>query len=397
MMLTQANKAARPVLAMQARALSASAPSAKPENPMFSSGPCAKRPGWNVSALQTDSLGRSHRSKIGKERLGKVIEESKRILGVPSDYHLGIVPGSDTGAFEMAMWSMLGPKPLDAFAFESFGSGWLKDALNELKLGDQTAVHEADYGVLPDMSKARKDADVMFTYNGTTSGVRVPNLDFIADDREGLSMVDATSAVFSMKIDWSKVDVLTYSWQKVLGGEGAHGVLVLSPRAVERLESHTPSWPMPKVFRLTKKGKLNGDIFKGSTINTPSMLCVEDCLDALKWADSVGGLDGMIDRSEKNLQIVREWVEATPYASFLAQEPSTVSCTSICLSLDGISKDNIKKMTSFLEKEDVAYDIGSYRDAPPGLRIWGGATVENEDMKKLMPWISHAYEKFKDQ
>mmetsp|Transcript_4801 Transcript_4801/g.8164 ORF Transcript_4801/g.8164 Transcript_4801/m.8164 type:complete len:397 (+) Transcript_4801:120-1310(+) len=396
-MLSTLSKAGRPLASMHVRALSSAAPSVKPENPMFSSGPCSKRPGWTPSALATESLGRSHRSKIGKERLAKAIDDSKRILGLPEGYHLGIVPGSDTGAFEMAMWSLLGPRPLDAFAFESFGSGWVKDALNELKLKDQTIVHESDYGVLPDMSKARKDADVMFTYNGTTSGVRVPNLDFIADDREGLTLVDATSAVFSMKIDWSKVDVLTYSWQKVLGGEGAHGVLVLSPRAVERLESHTPTWPMPKVFRLTKKGKLNGDIFKGSTINTPSMLCVEDCIDALQWADSVGGLDGMVEKSEQNLQVIREWVEATPWVNFLAKDPATVSCTSICLSLDGISKDGIKKMTSLLEKEAVAYDIGSYRDAPPGLRIWGGATVDAADLKKLTPWLEYTYEKFKDQ
>lgn len=380
------------------RAMStASKPSVKPADARFGSGPCKKRPGWTVDALKDTPLGRSHRSKIGKEKLKEAIEESKRILKLPAGYELGIVPGSDTGAFEMAMWSVLGQREMDVFHWESFGKGWASDVLGQLKLTDSATVHEADYGQLPDMSKARKDADVIFTWNGTTSGVRVPNADWIADDRTGLTLCDATSAAFAMDLPWEKLDVTTYSWQKVLGGEGGHGILVLSPRAIERLESYTPAWPMPKVFRLTKKGKLNGDIFKGSTINTPSMICVEDYLDALKWAESVGGQKGLVGISEANLDIVRKWVDASPFASFLAQEPATVSCTSICLSLDGISKDGIKKMTSMLEAENVAVDIGSYRDAPPGLRIWGGATVENSDMDKLMPWLTYTYEQCKDE
>jgi len=371
-------------------------PTVKPEDSRFGSGPCKKRTGWTVEALKDGAYGRSHRSKLGKEKLKLAIDKSKEILGLPEGYELGIVPGSDTGAFEMAMWGMLGPKPIDVFQWESFGKGWMSDIIKELKLKDQTVTHEAGYGQLPKMSMARKEADVVFTWNGTTSGVCVPNGDWIADDRTGLTMCDATSAAFAMDLPWEKLDVVTYSWQKVLGGEGAHGILILSPRAIERLESHTPSWPMPKVFRLTKGGKLNRGIFKGETINTPSMLAVEDNLDSLKWAEEIGGLKAIQRISQSNLSIVKEWVDSTSYASFLATDPSTISCTSICLSLDGISKDGIKKMTGMLDSHNVALDIGSYRDAPAGLRIWGGATVEPSDMKKLMPWLSYTYELCKD-
>jgi len=379
------------------RALSSSAPSVKPADPRFGSGPCKKRPGWSLDALKDTALGRSHRSKLGKTKLKDAIEETKDVLKLPAGYEVGIVPGSDTGAFEMAMWSVLGAKPVDVFQWESFGKGWASDITGQLKLKDSANIYSADYGELPPLEKARKDADVVFTWNGTTSGVRVPNGDWIAADREGLTLCDATSAAFAMDLPWDKLDITTYSWQKVLGGEGAHGILILSPRAVERLESYTPSWPMPKVFRLTKGGKLIKGIFEGATINTPSMLCVEDYLDSLQWAKQVGGLEGIIKTSETNLEIVKSWVDSQSYASFLAKDPATVSCTSICLSLDGISKDGIKNMTSLLEKENVAVDIGSYRDAPPGLRIWGGATVENSDMEKLMPWLTYAYEQSKDQ
>ena len=347
-----------------------------------------------MNKLSDAAVGRSHRSKLGKAKLKDAIEESKRILGVPKDYHLGIVPGSDTGAFEMAMWSVLGARPVDVFQWESFGKGWLGDITKELKLSD-VAKHEAGYGELPDLGKARPSADVVFTWNGTTSGVRVPDGNWISSSREGLTLCDATSAAFAMDLPWDKLDITTYSWQKVLGGEGAHGILILSPRAVARLESYQPQWPMPKVFRLTKGGKFQKAIFEGSTINTPSMLCVEDYLTALKWADQMGGVKGLEKTSQENLAIVRDWVNATPYASFLAKEPSTVSSTSICLSLADITPEQIKKMTAILEKENVAVDIGSYRDAPPGLRIWGGATVEPSDMKLLMPWLSWSYEEAK--
>lgn len=381
-----------------ARSLSSvAAPSVKPADARFGSGPCKKRVGWTLDALKDGAVGRSHRSKLGKDKLKEAIEKTKAVLGLPAGYEVGIVPASDTGAFEMAMWSVLGPRQIDCFQWESFGKGWGSDITGQLKLGDQTIVHEAGYGELPDLAKARKDADVIFTMNGTTSGVRVPNGDWIAADREGLTLCDATSAVFAMEMPWDKLDITTYSWQKVLGGEGAHGMLILSPRAVERLESYSPAWPMPKIFRLTKGGKLIKGIFEGATINTPSMLCVEDYLDALNWTEAEGGLSALIAKSEKNLAIVKQWVDSQPYASFLAKEEATVSCTSICLSLDGISKDGIKKMTSLLESQDVAVDIGSYRDAPPGLRIWGGATVENSDMEKLMPWLTYAYDQCKDQ
>lgn len=381
-----------------ARLLSAAAAPPKPADARFGSGPCKKRPGYTLEgALGAAPLGRSHRAKIGKDRLKGVIEDTKKVLKLPAGYEVAVVPGSDTGAYEMAMWSLLGPRPIDCFEWESFGKGWATDITKQLKLKD-TVVHSVpSYGLLPDLSKARKDADVCFTFNGTTSGVRVPNMDWISNDRTGLTLCDATSSAFAMDMEWSKLDVTTFSWQKVLGGEGAHGMLILSPRAVQRLESYSPPWPMPKVFRMTKGGKFEKEIFEGSTINTPSMMCVEDYADALKWAQSVGGLEGLIKRSEKNLDIVKKWVAKNPYATFLAKDPKTVSCTSICLALSGISKDGLKKMTSMLEKENVALDIGSYRDAPAGLRIWGGATVESADMEKLMPWLSYAYDKCKDQ
>lgn len=380
--------------AASARALS-TLPSTLPSSNQFSSGPCKKRPGWSPEALSNAALGRSHRSAIGKAKLKLAIDETKRILNIPEDYHVGIVPGSDTGAFEMAMWSVLGAAPVDVCYWESFGKGWMTDIVKQLGLESSVTKHEADYGVLPDLSKTRSGADIVFTWNGTTSGVRVPNGDWIDADRTGLTLCDATSAAFAMDLPWDKLDITTYSWQKVLGGEGAHGVLVLSPRAVERLESYTPAWPMPKVFRLTKDNKLIKGIFTGATINTPSMLCVEDYLDSLKWADSVGGQQGMVAISERNLSIVRDFVAATPWIEFLAEEAETVSCTSICLKLPELDKDQIKKMTSLLEEQNVAVDIGSYRDAPAGLRIWGGATVEPADMEKLMPWLAWAHEEAK--
>lgn len=378
------------------RAMSTTMPSVKPADSRFGSGPCKKRPGWNLNALNDAALGRSHRSKLGKNKLKEAIEKTKTSLGLPAGYEVGIVPASDTGAFEMAMWSMLGERDIDCFQWESFGKGWGSDINGQLKLKDSTIIHEAGYGELPDLSKARKEADIVFTMNGTTSGVRVPNGDWISSDRQGITLCDATSAVFAMQMPWEKLDVTTYSWQKVLGGEGAHGIIILSPRAIERLETYTPSWPMPKIFRMTKNGKLIKGIFEGATINTPSMMCVEDYIDALNWVESIGGLNEVIKISEKNLEIVKNWVDSQSYASFLAKEESITSCTSICLSLDGISKDGIKKMTSLLEEQNVAVDIGSYRDAPPGLRIWGGATVENSDMEKLMPWLTYAYNESKD-
>jgi phosphoserine aminotransferase len=370
---------------------SAPKPTAKPASPNFGSGPCKKRPGWSVEALKDGALGRSHRSALGKAKLAECIAESKRILGVPSDYHLGIVPASDTGAYEMAMWSLLGPRPVDVCHWESFGKGWYGDITTQLKLDDVREFTVDEYGALPDLHATNPAHDICFTWNGTTSGVRVPNGDWIPENREGLTLCDATSAVFAMEMPWDKLDVVTYSWQKVLGGEGAHGVLVLSPRAVERLETYTPAWPMPKIFRMTKAGQFQKGIFAGSTINTPSMMAVEDCIDALKWADNLGGNAGLIARSEANLQVVRDFVDAHDWISFLANEDAITSSTSICLSLD-LPADKIKEMTKMLEAEDVAYDIGAYRDAPPGLRIWGGATVESDDMAKLMPWLKWAYD-----
>ncbi|CAM9670769.1 unnamed protein product, partial [Scytosiphon promiscuus] len=365
-------------------------PPDKPQHPEFSSGPCKKRPGWSASKLKSESLGRSHRSKVGKARLKYAIEESKRILGIPDDYLLGIVPASDTGAYEMAMWSMLGPRDIDSCHWESFGKGWHGDAMTHLGLKDRVTEHTADYGHLPDLTQTNPDSDILFTWNGTTSGVKVPNGDWISDDRKGLTFNDCTSAAFAMDIPWNKCDVSTYSWQKVLGGEGAHGVLVLSPRAVERLESFTPDRPLPKIFRMVKKGKVDRSIFDGSTINTPSMLCVEDYIDALQWCDTVGGLNGLIKRSEANARVINKFCGERDWIRNLAQDPATASNTSVCLTLD-LEKDQVKNMVGLLETEGVAFDVGSYRDAPAGLRIWCGATVEKEDVEALMPWLEWAY------
>ena len=365
------------------------APSTKPSNPNFSSGPCSKRPGYQLRALDVGTLGRSHRSSVGKTALREVCEETKRLLGLPDDYLVGVVPASDTGAFEMAMWSMLGARGVDVFAWESFGKTWLNDIVKDLTLPDVN-IYEADYGVLPDLSLTNKRNDIVFTWNGTTSGVKVPDGDWIPSDREGLTFCDATSAVFAMEMPWPKLDVTTFSWQKVLGGEGAHGMLILSPRAVERLETYTPPWPLPKIFKLTKKGKLIDGIFRGETINTPSMLCVADYLDALGWINSIGGLEGAIRRSEENLAVIADFVSKSDWLSFLAQDQNTVSNTSVCLSVEA-SPDQVKEMTKLLETEGVAFDIGAYRDAPPGLRIWCGTTIEKTDVKLLIDWLDWAY------
>jgi phosphoserine aminotransferase len=378
-------------------------PANRPQNPNFSSGPCAKRPGWNVEVLNNALLGRSHRSRLGRERLKEVITRTKSILGIPETYVCGIVPASDTGAIELAMWSLLGARGVDMVAWESFGSSWVTDVQKQLKLSDCRSI-KADYGILPDLSQIDCDRDVVFTWNGTTSGVKTPNGEWIPDDRQGLTLADATSAVFAMDIPWSKLDVVTWSWQKVMGGEAAHGMIVLSPRAVERLESYTPAWPLPKIFRLTKGGKLEKAIFEGDTINTPSMLCVEDALDGLKWAEQLGGLPTLIQRSEANLKAIADWVDATAWVNFLAADPSTRSNTSICLKVadpwfNALTVEEqakaIKKMVALLESEQVAYDIASYRDAPSGLRIWGGATVETADIEALLPWLDWAYEETK--
>jgi len=373
-------------------------PAQRPVRPHFSSGPCAKRPGWTPAVLEDALLGRSHRSGPGKARLKEVLDRSRTLLNLPEDYRIAIVPASDTGSVEMAMWSLLGERPVDMLAWESFGRTWVTDVAKQLKLAD-ARVLDADYGALPDLSQVHPDHDVVFTWNGTTSGVRVPDADWIAADRGGLTICDATSAVFAMEIPWPKIDVATWSWQKVLGGEGGHGMLVLSPRAVERLESYTPSWPMPKIFRLTKGGKLIDGVFRGETINTPSMLCVEDALDSLKWADGIGGLPALIARSEANLSAVAEWVAARDWIDFLPHRPESRSSTSICLSLtdacglDGDARATApKRMAKLLEEEGVALDINGYRDAPPGLRIWGGATVDPHDTKALMPWLDWAFE-----
>lgn len=367
----------------------------KPENPEFSSGPCKKRPGYDVSKLDARTAGRSHRSKIGKERLAYAIDETKRVLGIPDDYLVGIVPASDTGAYEMAMWNVLGQRDVDVFHWESFGKGWFSDAVSHLNLRNTVAVNEytADYGELPDVSKANPDNDICFTFNGTTSGVRVPEgCDFISDDRTGITLCDATSACFAMNMPWKKLDITTYSWQKVLGGEGGHGMLVLSPKAVERLESYTPeNRPLPKIFRMVKKGKVDRAIFKGSTINTPSMLAVEDYIDALEWAGSIGGLPALVAKSEANLAVLEKFVDENEWVDFLAKDPATRSCTSVCLTLD-LTADQIKSFVNVLESEDVAYDIGGYRDAPPSIRIWCGATVEQDDLEALVPWMKWAYE-----
>ncbi len=380
-------------------------PSVRPSNPNFSSGPCAKRPGWSVDTLQAAATGRSHRAKIGKEKLLEVIESSKRILGIPAHYKLGIVPASDTGAFEMAMWSMLGARGVDMLAWESFGSGWVTDAKKQLKLSD-IRVFEAEYGQLPDLSQVDWSRDVCFTWNGTTSGVRVPNADWIADDREGLALCDATSAVFAMPIPFEKLDVVTWSWQKVMGGEAAHGMLALSPKAVERLESYTPDWPLPKIFRMTKSGALIDGIFKGETINTPSMLAVEDALDGLRWADAIGGLNSLVSRTNANMAAISAWVANTDWVDFLAEDDANRSPTSVCLKIsdpwyaslsDDAKAAGAKQLANLLADEGVAYDIGAYRDAPPGLRIWAGATIETADLEALFPWLDWAYQSIKQQ
>lgn len=372
-------------------------PDRKPNRAFFSSGPCAKRPGWSPAGLADAWTGRSHRAAGGKAKLQEVIDRSRTILGMPDDFRLAIVPASDTGAVEMVLWSLLGARGVDVLAWESFGKGWASDVTQQLKL-DDVRVLDADYGMLSDLRAVDPARDTVFTWNGTTSGVCVPDGDWIAADREGLTICDATSAVFAMDLPWGKLDAVTWSWQKVLGGEGAHGMLALSPRAVERLERYTPPWPLPKIFRLTKAGKLIEGVFRGETINTPSMLCVEDAIDSLKWAEEIGGLPVLIERSRANLAAVAAWVEATPWVQFLAAQPASRSSTSICLKLTDtgeLTGDEAasapKKIAALLDKEGIAYDIAGYRDAPPGLRIWGGATVDPLDMRVLMPWIEWAY------
>jgi phosphoserine aminotransferase len=378
-------------------------PGLRPANPQFSSGPCAKRPGWSPEVLKNAALGRSHRAKLGKSRLKYAIDLTREVLEVPADYRIGIVPASDTGAYEMAMWTMLGARPVDCLAWESFGEGWVNDAVKQLKLKD-ARVMKAPYGTLPDLNAVNPDHDVLFTWNGTTSGVRVPNADWIKADRKGLTFCDATSAAFAQTLEWPKLDIVTYSWQKVLGGEAAHGMLILSPRAVERLESYTPAWPLPKIFRLTSGGKLIEGIFEGETINTPSMLCVEDYIDALEWAKTVGGLKGLVARCDANAKAIADFVAQKPFLEFLAKDPATRSNTSVCLNfVDPLvramsEKDQAafaKDVAAKLEKQGVGLDLGSYRDAPPGLRIWCGATVETSDVVALMPWIEWAFNQTK--
>jgi phosphoserine aminotransferase len=379
-------------------------PGVRPAVPHFSSGPCAKRPGWSLSALTDAVLGRSHRSKIGKAKLKRAIDLTREVLEVPADYRIGIVPASDTGAVEMVLWSMLGVRPITMLAWESFGEGWVSDVVKELKLENVTVL-EAPYGELPNLAAVDWACDVVFTWNGTTSGVRVPNGDWIAADRGGLAICDATSACFAQALDWSKLDVVTYSWQKALGGEAAHGMLILSPRAVARLESHVPRWPLPKIFRLTKGNKLNQGIFEGETINTPSMLCVEDYLDTLTWAKSVGGLAALMARADANAEVIADWVARTPWIDFLAADPAVRSNTSVCLKVvdPAVGKLPAAAQAAFvkgiavaLEKEGVAYDIDAYRDAPPGLRIWCGSTVERADVEALTQWLDWAFAKGKD-
>ena len=372
----------------------------KPVNPNFSSGPCAKRPGWSPSVLDGCPTGRSHRSAMGKSRLAEVISLSREILGVPEDWRLGIVPASDTGAVEMALWSLLGQRGVDMLAWESFGKGWVTDVVKQLAL-DDVRVFEAPYGALADLEQVDSARDVVFTWNGTTSGVRVPDAHWISDDRTGLTICDATSAAFAMDLPWSKLDVVTYSWQKVMGGEGAHGVLIISPRAVERLETYSPAWPLPKIFRLTKGGKLIEGIFKGETINTPSMLAVEDALDGLKWAQSIGGLAALIDRTDRNAAAIEAWVSQTDWVDYLATDPRCRSTTSVCLRIfderitgfdEAGQRALVKRMVALLEAEGAAYDLGAYRDAPPGLRIWAGATIETSDLELLFPWLDWAFD-----
>jgi phosphoserine aminotransferase len=374
-------------------------PNARPQRPDFSSGPCAKRPGWTPQALLDAATGRSHRSKLGKKKLAEVIDRTRAVLGIPADHRIGIVPASDTGAVEMTLWSMLGARPVDALVWESFGEAWATDIVKQLKLKD-ARVLKAPYGALPDLKQVDWTHDVVFTWNGTTSGVRVPDGDWIAQDRAGLSICDATSAVFAQDLPWAKLDVVTWSWQKVMGGEGAHGMLVLSPRAVERLTSYTPPWPLPKLFRMTSGGKLTEGIFKGETINTPSMLAVEDAIDGLVWGEKVGGLKGLMARSNANLAVMERFVAARPWADFLAKSPATRSNTSVCINIvapwftaldEAKRAAAAKKMADMLEAENAGYDLGHYRDAPPGLRIWCGATVEAADLEALVPWLDWAY------
>ncbi len=375
-------------------------PQARPARPFFSSGPCAKPPGWSPEVLKDAFVARSHRAAEGKARLAEVIDRTRDLLKIPADYLIGIVPGSDTGAIEMAMWSTLGPRGVDMLSWENFGKMWVIDAIDQLKLKG-ARVMEAPYGELPDLSQVNPDNDVVFTWNGTTSGVCVPNGDWIAADRKGLTLCDATSAVFSMKLPWDKLDVVTWSWQKAMGGEAAHGMLVLSPRAVERIESYTPPWPLPKVFRMTKKGKIDAGIFRGETINTPSMLCVDDALFSLRWMEKAGGAPEMLRRSQANLAAIAAWVEKTPWAEFLAADKATRSCTSICVKIadaSGLSGDALvatpKQIASMLAAEGVAYDINNHRAAPPSLRIWGGATVDADDIQNLMPWLDWAFAEY---
>lgn len=374
-------------------------PAVRPADSRFSSGPTKKRPGWSLDALQGAVLGRSHRSKLGKARLKDAIDRTREILGVPADYRIGITPGSDTGAVELAMWSMLGPRKVDVLAWESFGEDWVTDVAKQLKL--EHRVFKAPYGELPDLGQVDFKNDVIFTWNGTTSGVRVPNADWIPANREGLTFCDATSAVFAQDMDWAKLDVVTFSWQKVLGGEGAHGMIILSPRAAERVATNTPAWPMPKIFRIAKKGGVDEDFFQGATINTPSMLCVEDYLDALKWTQKIGGLEALLARANSNLKALEEWAAKTPWVDFLASDPKIRSNTSVCLKIvdprvtgldDEGQAEFAKKIAAVLEKEGVALDVASYRAAPPGLRIWCGATVDASDVEALTPWLEWAFQ-----
>ena len=379
--------------------MTAAKPAQRPTVPHFSSGPCAKRPGWNPQNLKDAALGRSHRAKIGKAKLKQAIELTREVLEVPADYKIGIVPASDTGAVEMALWSLLGARPVTTIAWESFGEGWVSDIVKELKLKDVTKLH-AGYGDIPDLTKVDSDTDIVFTWNGTTSGVRVPNAGWIKAERKGLTICDATSAAFAQPLDWPKLDVVTFSWQKALGGEAAHGMLVLSPRAVERLESYKPAWPLPKVFRMTKGGKLNAGIFEGETINTPSMLCVEDYLDALNWGKSIGGLKALMARADANTRVLADWKARTPWIDFLAKEPAIRSNTSVCLKIvdpaiaaltSDLQADFCKKLVALVEKENAGFDFAHYRDAPAGLRIWCGATVDAKDVALLTQWIDWAF------
>jgi phosphoserine aminotransferase len=374
-------------------------PLVRPQNPHFSSGPCAKRPGWSLDALQGALLGRSHRAKPGRAKIDEVVERSRALLGIPRDYRVGIVPASDTGAIEMAMWSLLGARGVDVLAWESFGEGWATDVAKQLKLADLRLMR-AEYGAIPDLAQVDGDRDVVFTWNGTTSGVCVPNGEWIKPDRQGLTLCDATSAAFAMELPWDKLDVVTWSWQKALGGEAAHGMLVLSPRAVQRLETYTPPWPLPKIFRLTSKGKFNEGIFKGETINTPSLLAIEDAIDGLKWAESVGGRPALIARAKANLAAIAQWVERTPWIEFLARDPAIRSWTSICLKLVDdwfqrlpvdAQRAAVKRLEALVDAEGAGFDIAGHRDAPPGLRIWCGSTVERSDVEALLPWLDWAY------